>query len=151
MQNGFRIANLRVLNNISQEEMARILKSGLTLYKKYELNETCIRLEYLNLIANMFDVSLDYLLGLTDNQEIKLKIDNEIDYKYLKFSLRYQRRIRRINQTDLAKAFNISPQTIITYENNAYNMPVSYLIEFAKKFKISVDYICGKSLQKEIA
>lgn len=150
MQNGFRIANLRIKNNISQKEMANILDISLMNYRHYEQQELPIKLEKLNLISNMFDVSLDYLLNLTNECHIKKKISNEIDYKYLKFSLKYQRRINKVNQVELAKIFNITPQTIHNYEKFAKDMSVNYLFQFAKKFKISVDYICGKTLQKEL-
>lgn len=150
MQNGFRIANLRVENNISQNEMAKLLGVSLMNYRHYEQQELPIKLETLNIISNMFNVSLDYLLNLTNDFHIKKKISNEIDYKYLRFSLKYHRRMQRIKQSDLANYFQVAPQTIHNYEKFAKDMSVSYLIQFAKRFKISVDYICGKTLQKEI-
>ncbi len=150
MQNGLRIANLRVANNLSQIDIAKILNLSLTVYKKYELNEACMKLEQLNIIANMFNVSLDYLLGLSNYSQVQKKISDEIDYKYLRFSLKYQRRMKRIKQAEIAKNFNMATQTVHNYEKFAKNMSVNYLIQFAKRFKISIDYICGKTLQKEI-
>lgn len=150
MQNGYRIANLRIDHNISQKDMARILNLSFNTYRRIEDQVYPITLEKLNLISNMFDVSLDYLLGLTKNYKVFKKISNEIDYSYLRFSLKYQRRMKKVNQQEVAKLFKVSISTIRNYEKFAKNLSVTYLIKFAQRFNISIDYICGKTLQKEI-
>lgn len=149
MQDGFRIANLRIEKGLSQKDMAKILGIGITTYKKYEAGASIMKLEQINIISNMFDASIDYLLGLTNKIDCQ-KISSEIDYKYLRFSLKYHRRMKRIEQIKLAKDFKVSTSTISSYEKFAYNISAAYLVQFAKRFYISIDYICGKTMKKEV-
>lgn len=152
MQNGYIIAEARVKRNITQDDMAHLLGVSLNTYKGYEKNKQPIKIEQLNVLSNLFDLSLDYLLNISNYRTIskKEKIADEIDYRYLRFSLKYQRRIRRIKQKELAEEFKMSPTTISAYERYANNVTITYLINFAKKFHISIDYMCGKTRKKEI-
>ncbi len=152
MQNGYIIAEARVKRGITQEDMAHLLDISLNTYKGYEENKQPIKIEQLNVISNLFDMSLDYLLNISNCKTIlkKEKIADEIDYRYLKFSLKYHRRIRRIRQRELAQEFKMSPTTISAYERYANNVTITYLVNFAKKFHISIDYMCGKTRKKEI-
>ena len=44
----------------------------------------------------------------------------------------------------------MTPTTISKYEKDPSNINANYLYLFAKKFNISIDYICGKTLKKEV-
>lgn len=146
MQNGLLIASLRNKYNLSQKELAKILNISRATYKNYEANITPIPLTKLNIISNLFNVSLDYLLGLsTKNKPIK----KEINYNYLKYNLWFIRVKNHLNIKDLAKEFKITPQTINNYEKNSSSTSITYLYNIAKKLNISVDYMCGKNIIKE--
>ena len=62
-----RIRNFREDNDLSQKEMAAILKVGQTTYSDYELGKINIPLKTLKEIAIYFKTSTDYLLELTDD------------------------------------------------------------------------------------
>ena len=148
MQNGMLISKLRVDHHKTVKEMARYLNIGTSPYKRYEASLKPMKIQELNALSNYFKVSLNTLLGLSDNMHEFGSFD--IDYKYLRFSLRYIRRMQRITQKELAKDLNVSVPTVARYEKHPELLKVDYLLKFAKRFSISVDYICGKTLKKEV-
>lgn len=144
MQNGNLLATLRVQKNLSQNKMAKIINTSLSSYKSYETNTRVIKLEMLNLISNFFSVSLDYLLNLSNKTHCP-NLKKEIDYNLLGINLTLIRKKYGLKQYELAKMFKINKKTICRYEKNPHFVSVSYLYLFAKKFNISVDYLCGKT------
>lgn len=149
MQNGNLIAMYRIKKGLAQEEMATLLKVSYSTYKLYEANIRTMKLPELNFLSNYYHISLNSLLNISDNPK-SLNDKKDIDYKYLKFSLRYIRRINRVYSKDLAREFKMSTSTITKYEKHPECVSTAYLYMFAKKFHISLDYICGKTLKKEV-
>ena len=148
MQNGMLISKLRVEHNLSQKEMAKYLHVGVSPYKLFEANIRPMNIKELNRLSNYFKVSLNTLLGLSNNLTEFGPFD--IDYKYLRFSLKYIRKRHRITQKKLAQDFHVSYATVSRFEKYPEKVNASYLYMFAKKFGVSVDYICGKTLKKEV-
>ena len=66
-----RLLELREERNLTQTDVANAIKTSRTNIGRWEkgLNEPTAN--YLVLLANYFDVSIDYLLGLEDDAEIK--------------------------------------------------------------------------------
>lgn len=60
------IRGLREDNDLTQQDMADLLKIGRTMYRRYETGETEIPIRHLKTICLYFKVSSDYLLGLPD-------------------------------------------------------------------------------------
>jgi len=149
MQNGYLIANLRSKYELSQTEFAKKLNISYALYKLFELEELPMSLEILNFTCNYFNVSLNYLLNLTNNPKSQ-NFQQEINYQYLRFCLVFIRKKNKFTQQALAKELKMSLTSLIRYENCISDIPITFLYTFAKKFNISLDYICGKSLKKEI-
>ena len=67
----FRLKKLRKMKNISQLKLALDLNMNQNSISRYENGEREADYETLVKFADYFDVSLDYLLGRTDNTEIK--------------------------------------------------------------------------------
>lgn len=61
-----RIRDVREDSDITQKEIANHLMCDQSLYSKYERGEREIPLRLMIELAIYFDVSLDYLAGLTD-------------------------------------------------------------------------------------
>ena len=55
------------------------------------------------------------------------------------------RRDKKMTQDDLAKVLFVSPGTISNYENNIHSPDVPKLIQMAKYFGVTTDYILGLS------
>ena len=60
-----RIRQLRESGGMTQSAVADILNCDQSLYSKYELGERPLPLEAAVKLAQYYDVSLDYLVGLT--------------------------------------------------------------------------------------
>lgn len=65
-----RIRNLREDNDLTQKQIAGILLCDQSLYSKYERGEREIPLSLVIALADYYNVSVDYLVGRTDNPDI---------------------------------------------------------------------------------
>lgn len=61
-----RLRDLREGRDMSQTAMAKLLKCSQQTYSRYESHTTEIPLESLIFLAEYYDTSTDYLLGITD-------------------------------------------------------------------------------------
>ena len=62
-----RLKELRLLNAVSQKQIAENIGVIETQYQKYEYGKTKPNYEYIIKLCTYFDVSADYLLGLSDD------------------------------------------------------------------------------------
>ncbi len=62
-----RIRELREDHDLRQVDIAKMLKMSQTGYSKYETGENDVPTTVLIALASFYHVSVDYLLGLTDN------------------------------------------------------------------------------------
>ncbi len=62
-----RIRNLREDRDLRQKDLAQALNCSQQVYSNYELGQRSIPLDVLIALSRFYDVSVDYLLGLTDN------------------------------------------------------------------------------------
>ena len=65
-----RLRDLREDHDLTQAQVAAILNTKQTIYSRYERGFQNIPLEFLLALAEHYNVSLDYIFGRTDNQEI---------------------------------------------------------------------------------
>ena len=63
-----RIRNLREDRDLTQTEIAEILNCSQRIYSNYERGDVDIPTEILIALAHYHNTSIDYLLGLTDEQ-----------------------------------------------------------------------------------
>jgi len=63
-----RIRELREDADLTQKHVAEILHMQKTTYRRYELGEREVPFNIAILLAKRFNVSLDYLAGLTDRR-----------------------------------------------------------------------------------
>jgi len=64
-----RLRELREEIGLSQAEMAKLLGCSQQTYSRYESHTTEIPLEQLIFLADYYDTSVDYLLGITNINE----------------------------------------------------------------------------------
>lgn len=65
-----RLRDLREDNDLTQQQVAEILGTKQTIYSRYERGYQNIPLEFLLALADYYNVSIDYIFGRTDKQEI---------------------------------------------------------------------------------
>ena len=63
-----RIRDLREDRDLRQREIAEYLQCDQSLYSKYERGERQLPLEYAVKLAQLYQTSVDYLLGLADRK-----------------------------------------------------------------------------------
>ena len=62
-----RIRDLREDRDITQQAMAKKLKIHQTTYSDYELGKLNVPADVLIKLAEFYDTSIDYIVGMTDN------------------------------------------------------------------------------------
>ena len=66
MHMNLRIRDLREDRDLKQWQVAEVLRCDQSLYSKYERGERPMPLEHADTLADFYGVSVDYLLGRTD-------------------------------------------------------------------------------------
>ena len=66
-----RIRDLREDSDITQKEMAKILSCSQQVYSNYELGQRDIPTDILIKLSAYYKVSVDYILGISDNPKIQ--------------------------------------------------------------------------------
>lgn len=64
-----RMRNLREDSDMTQQEIAVILQTSQTMYARYERGANELPIRHLIRLARYYDVSTDYLLGLTKEKK----------------------------------------------------------------------------------
>jgi transcriptional regulator with XRE-family HTH domain len=70
-----RLRELRDRYNLTQQEVADCLQLSSDAYSLYELGKRQMNYQTLGLLADFYNVSIDYLLGRSDNNLISLSIE----------------------------------------------------------------------------
>ena len=70
---GERLKELRLSHNLKQSDIANVLEISTRGYRHYELSEREPNLTTLVFLADYFNVSLDYLVGRTDDPTFNKK------------------------------------------------------------------------------
>ena len=65
-----RIRDLREDNNYTQKELSKVLNCSQQVYSNYELGQRDIPTDILIKLSKFYKVSVDYILGLSDNPKI---------------------------------------------------------------------------------
>ena len=61
-----RLKEIREDKSLTQSDIAKILNTTQQQYSKYELGIQILPLEKINILANYYNTSIDYLIGRTD-------------------------------------------------------------------------------------
>ena len=98
----------------------------------------------MNEFANHFDVSFDYLANFTNNRQYN-KVIKDLDPKLIGERLTKIRKENNISQRALADLLNTSSSTISAYETGKVLILTSFAYEIAKRYSVSLDWLCGKT------
>ncbi len=140
-----RIKELRNKNNLTQQQLADFLNIKKPTYTQFEnMKRELFPITKFNKLANYFNVSMDYLLKLSDNPKINI-INEEINPITAGIRLKEIRKENKFYQETLAQNVGTSAALICEYEKGKrlISLPISYAI--CQKFNISIDYLYGKT------
>ena len=65
-----KLKDLRKQNGLTQQALADLLEYDQSAYSKVERGERPVPWELLNKLADFYDVSVDYMMGRTNNPEV---------------------------------------------------------------------------------
>lgn len=68
------------------------------------------------------------------------------EYYYFGERLKAIRISHKMTQEELSKIMGVGKATVLNYENGTRKVPLTYLVNFAKHFQISVDSLLGIKL-----
>ena len=142
-----RLKELREEKNISQQDIAKYLKIDNSLYAKYEKEYYVIPIKHLNTLSNYFNISFDYLFGLTNKLNYKENV-NEIDSLKSGNRIKEFRKEDKITQERLASELNMARSALANYERGRTVIATPFLYTICKKYQISADYLLGKIDEK---
>lgn len=132
-----RIRDLREDADLTQTQLAKTLLCDQSLYSKYERGERVLPLELAVKLAELYDVSIDYLVGREE-----------------KWPMERYRRIRDLRedadltQAQVGAAINVPQRTYAYYESGERMIPPQVLCALADFYQVSVDYLLGRTDKK---
>lgn len=110
-----RLFGIREENDLTQDDIAKILDVSRVAVSQWETGKAVIPITKLNIFANYFKVSMDFLLSLSSQREINLANKN-LDAKVIGKRITLIREKHNLSQRNLAKELNTSSSTICAYE-----------------------------------
>lgn len=139
-----RLFLLREKNNLEQKKIAKIIGVSQQTYSTWEVGTKIIPLKHLNSICNYYRVSIDYMLGLSEKTNYYKTIDF-LDRKEIGKRIKVIRQDNKLTLRDLAKELNTTSSTISAYETGKTLILTAFALQIAKKYKISLDWLVGRS------
>ena len=143
-----KMAELRLDRGLKQKEVADILKVESYRYSQWERGINDIPIDICNNLVNYYDVSFDYLLGLSDYNTVT--DSKTIDMKLMCQRMYELRKEHKLSQEQLSLEVGFPQRTYANYESGT-SIPTAFKIYYIALFyKVSVDYIVGRSNNKKI-
>ena len=144
-----RMKDIRTYFGNTQKELAGILGVSRSTYAGWENGLDAIILPKLNDFCNYYGVSLDYICGLTNTKKYDV-INDKIDKSVLGNNLKETRTKNKHTQEKAANIINVDQSNYSKCELGKMYIHTYALIEFAKHYKVSIDWLCGKTKDSEI-
>lgn len=144
-----RMKDIRTYFGNTQQELADILGVSRSTYAGWENGIDAIIIPYLNEFCNYYGISLDYICGLTNTKKYEI-INDKIDKIILGNHLKEIRIKNNTTQEKISEILHIDQSNYSKYELGKLFIHTYALIEFAKYFEVSIDWLCGKTKDSNI-
>ncbi len=132
-----RLIDLREDRDLTGTNIANILNVTQPQYSRLELEVNRITNDKLIILANFYNTSVDYILGLTnDIVPYKRTLVNGLNLKSL-------RKSKKLTGKDAGQVIGLSQQQYSSIEKGEYKITYDKLIILANFYNTSVDYILG--------
>ncbi len=139
---GERLKDLRDEHQLKQSDLAKLLGVSRAHCSHWENESKLIPLKKLNDICNHFNVSMDYMIGLTRNNQGNGI--HELNSKVIGDHLKKFRNDRNITQVELANVLNTTHSTISAYESGKTILLTAFALQIVQTYDISLDWLCGR-------
>lgn len=140
-----KLIELREDSSLKQKDIAALLNITQQTYSLWENGSKIIPLKHLNSLCNYYNVSMDYVFGLSNVRQYDI-INSVIDKKIIGIKLKEFRKEKNITQEELANILNTTHSTISAYESGKTTILTAFAYEICKRYNISMDYLCGRTL-----
>ena len=138
-----KLKDMREDMDLSQEKMAEILGVKRSTYSLWELGINIIPLRSLSNFADYFNVSMDYVIGRSNNRKA-ITNNKGLNLKQLGNNMKEIRTKNGLSQAEVAKILDVSQACINKYEKGLICISFSNLYKFATKFNVPIDELCRK-------
>lgn len=138
-----RLFFLREEKDLTQEELGKIIGTRKVSICNWEKNKAIIPLRKLNTYSNYFNVSMDYILKLSNDKNTNIT-ENELDKSAIGKNIKTIRKINNLSQRDLAKTLNTTQSTIWAYETGKTLILTAFAYQICVKYNVSMDWLCTK-------
>lgn len=133
--------------DLKQKDIAEMFGVHFATVSGWETGKDTIPLERLIEYANRFNFSLDYLFGITKQNDTSY-LPLEIDLNVIAQNLRKIRKSHNLTQEDVAKRINTSQASYAHYENSVNLIPTTFLYNLTDIYKpFSIDKLFGRKKQ----
>ena len=140
-----RLFDLREYKDLSQIKLADYLGITQQTYSLWEKGTKIIPLKHLNNLSNFYEISMDYIVGLTDEKNnsgiIKL---TELNKNEIGSRIKKIREDNNLTLRDLAKELNTTSSTISAYETGKTLILTAFAYQICIKYNVSLDWLRGK-------
>ena len=135
-----RLRDLRIEHQLYQKDIAKKIYMSQNGYSQYEIGTNDISTTMLKRISKFYNVSIDYILDLTnDKKAYKKSLINNYDNNLNR--LREIREDRDLNQTEIGKIIGMSQTGYSAYETKDNDIPTKILIKLALYYNVPIDYL----------
>ena len=140
-----RLFDLREYKDLSQIKLADYLGITQQTYSLWEKGTKIIPLKHLNSLSNFYEISMDYIVGLTDekNNSSIIKL-TELNKNEIGSRIKKIRENNNLTLSDLAKELNTTSSTISAYETGKTLILTAFAYQICIKYNVSLDWLCGK-------
>ena len=140
-----RLFDLREYKDLSQINLADYLGITQQTYSLWEKGTKIIPLKHLNSLSNFYEISMDYIVGLTDekNNSSIIKL-TELNKNEIGSRIKKIREDNNLTLRDLAKELNTTSSTISAYETGKTLILTAFAYQICIKYNVSLDWLCGK-------
>ncbi len=129
--------------DIKQKDLAKLFDLSASTISGWENGIDIIPIKKLIKYANTFNLSLDYIFGITNKNTDYYPI--KIDIKIISRNLLYLRKKHKLTQKEIANKMNTSQSAYSNYEKGKILIPTIFLCELINIYnEISIDNLFGR-------
>lgn len=143
-----KIRNMREDLDLKQYEFAELINVLPKTYNLYENGIRTIPWSVLSKILQKLNVSMDYILELSEQQCYPNL--RKIQVEEIASNFKNYRKKMNLSQKEMATYLNCSQQTLSSYENGNLRIPIDTFKKFCQITQISADTISGRTSKVQI-
>ena len=134
---------------LTQTELGKILNVHRKTISNWENSIDPISLEKLVIFCNLYNYSLDYVVGL---ERKNTTYSNEIilNKKEIGLRLKKLRKSLNLSQLEYANKCGLAQRTYSNYETGLNLITTTNLYAICKTYNISMDYLLGRIIKEKI-